>query len=59
MTREEVYKDCKDQIMQHNSLLLELSTGFGKTRGAIETINYLCDTVYRNKDTTMLLLALQ
>ena len=56
MTRQEVYNNCLQSLSTHTSLLLQLPTGYGKSKLSIDIINYLCDTVYKNKETTMLLL---
>ena len=56
MTRQEVYNNCLQSLSTHTSLLLQLPTGYGKSKLSIDIINYLCDTVYKNKETIMLLL---
>ena len=56
MTREEIYASCLDAIGRSNSLMMELATGYGKTKLAIDLINHLCETVYEGKETSMLLL---
>lgn len=56
MSREEIYKECVDKIDKTNCLLLEAATGLGKTALSIRLINYLCDTVYKGRDITLLLL---
>lgn len=56
MTREEVYNECVTKIDKCNFLLLELPTGFGKTKNAIQLVNHLVATKYKNKKVSMLLL---
>lgn len=46
MTREEVEKEALQKIDNTKSLILELTTGFGKTKLAISLINHLCDRIY-------------
>lgn len=46
MTREEVEKEALQRIDNTKSLILELTTGFGKTKLAISLINHLCDRIY-------------
>lgn len=56
MTREEVYTECLTKLEKSNFLLLELATGMGKTKQAIDIINHLVKTKYQGKHTSMLLL---
>lgn len=56
MTREQIYTQCVEKIDKTNCLLLEAATGTGKTRTAIMLINHLCDTIYKGKEITLLLL---
>lgn len=56
MTREEVYNACIDSIGRKRSLLIEAATGFGKSKLAIDLVNHLCDTVYKGRKVSMLLL---
>lgn len=56
MTREEVYNECIAKIDKCNFLLLELPTGFGKTRSAIQLVNHLAATKYKERKVSMLLL---
>ncbi len=56
MTREEIYSECLTKLEKSDFLLLELATGFGKTRNAILLINHLVETKYQGKHTSMLLL---
>ena len=41
MTRDEIYKQCVEKIAKTNCLLMELSTGVGKTKLSIDLTNYL------------------
>ena len=56
MTREEIYEKCVEEISKTNCLLMELATGVGKSKLAIDLINHLCATKYSDRPTTMLLL---
>ena len=56
MTREEVYIECLTKLEKSDFLLLELATGMGKSKQAIDIINYLVETKYQGKHTSMLLL---
>jgi superfamily II DNA or RNA helicase len=56
MKREEFYDSCLEAISRSNSLLVEASTGFGKSKIALDLVNHLCNTVYKGKKTKMLLL---
>lgn len=56
MTREEIYASCLDKLGRSKSLLLELPTGFGKTKLSIDLVNHLCNTVYKGKSVNILLL---
>lgn len=56
MTREEIYSECLTKLEKSDFVLLELATGFGKTRNAILLINHLVETKYQGKHTSMLLL---
>ena len=56
MTREDIFKQCTQQISKANCLFLELPTGYGKTKLAINLINHLCETKYAGKETSLLLL---
>ena len=50
MTREEVDRLALSKIKETKYLILELITGMGKTRVAINLINYVCDKVFRNDE---------
>lgn len=58
MTREEVNNLALSKIDKTKYLILELITGMGKTRIAINLINHICDRVFRNDEnpTTILIL---
>ena len=56
MTREEVKDTCVKSIGKSAFLLLELPTGFGKSRLSIDLVNYLAATKYKGKQVSMLLL---
>lgn len=56
MTRKEIYSECLTKLEKSDFLLLELATGFGKTRNAILLINHLVETKYQGKHISMLLL---
>ena len=48
MTREEINDLALSQIDKTKCMILELITGFGKSKLAIDLINHICDRVYRN-----------
>lgn len=50
MTREEVSNLALSQIDRTKCMILELITGFGKSKLAIDLINHVCDRVYRNDE---------
>ena len=58
MTREEVNNLALSKIDETKYLILELITGYGKTKVAIDLINHICDRVFRNNEspTTILIL---
>ena len=58
MTREELNNQALSRIDKTRCMILELITGFGKTRLAIDLVNHICDRVYRNDEcqTTILIL---
>ena len=58
MTREEVNNLALSKIDKAKYLILELITGMGKTKVAIDLINHICDRVFRNEEcpTTILIL---
>lgn len=56
MTREEIYNACLEKIGKSNALMMEVATGAGKTKIAIDLVNHLCETIFRDKETKMLLL---
>ncbi len=57
MTREEVYNECLKALGKSNSILLELPTGYGKSKLSLDIVNYLAASpYYKNRKVTMLLL---
>lgn len=50
MTREEVNSLALSKIDKAKYLILELITGMGKTKVAIDLINHICDRVFRNDE---------
>lgn len=58
MTREGVNNLALSQIDRTKYMILELITGMGKTKVAIDLINHICDRVFRNDEcpTTVLIL---
>ena len=58
MTREEMNNLVLSKINKTKYLILELITGYGKTKIAIDLINHICDRVFRNDKcpTTILIL---
>ncbi len=56
MTREEVFQECLTKIDNTKFLLLELATGYGKTKLSIDLVNHLIATKYQGKKVSMLLL---
>lgn len=41
MTREEIYQQCVEKIAKTNCLLMELPTGYGKSKCSLDLCNYL------------------
>lgn len=56
MTREEIYDICLERLNSCNSLLLELPTGTGKSKLAIDLSRHLCTTVFSGRRIKFLLL---
>ena len=57
MTREEAKELALSKVDNANCLVLQLGTGFGKSRLAIECVNKICDRVYkREEDATHVLI---
>lgn len=50
MTRKEVQELALSKIDRAKYLILELITGIGKTKVAIDLINHICDRVFRNDE---------
>lgn len=58
MTREEVNNLALSKIDKAKYLILELITGMGKTKVAIDLINHICDRVFRNDESPTIILIL-
>ena len=58
MTREEVNSLALSKIDGTKCLILELITGMGKTKVAIDLMNHICDRVFRNNGTSTNILIL-
>lgn len=58
MTREEVNNLALSKIDGTKCLILELITGMGKTKVAIDLMNHICDRVFRNYETSTNILIL-
>lgn len=58
MTREEVNSLALSKIDKVKYLILELITGMGKTRVAINLINHICDKVFKNNKRSATILIL-
>ena len=58
MTREEVNNLALSKIDGTKCLILELITGMGKTKVAIDLMNHICDRVFRNDETSTNILIL-
>lgn len=58
MTREEVNSLALSKIDGTKCLILELITGMGKTKVAIDLMNHICDRVFRNYETSTNILIL-
>jgi superfamily II DNA or RNA helicase len=58
MTREDITKLALSKIDSTQCMILELSTGVGKSKIAIELLNHICDRVFNNyqSETSVLLL---
>jgi superfamily II DNA or RNA helicase len=58
MKREETQKKALEVVDKSKYMILELITGYGKTKVAIDLINHICDRVFRNDEcpTTILIL---
>lgn len=56
MTREEAYTSCIGELSKCNCLLMELPTGFGKSKLSIDLVNYLCSTTLKDRKVRLLLL---
>lgn len=58
MTREEVNNLALSKIDETKYLILELITGYGKTKVAIDLINHICDRVFKNNESSTTILIL-
>lgn len=58
MTREEVNNLALSKIDGTKCLILELITGMGKTKVAIDLMNHICDRVFRNDNSPTSILIL-
>lgn len=58
MTREEIHDLALSKVDMTKYMILELITGFGKSKLAIDLINHICDRVFMNDEcpTTILIL---
>ena len=58
MTREEIHDLALSKVDMTKYMILELITGFGKSKLAIDLINHICDRVFKNDEcpTTILIL---
>lgn len=56
MSREEVHKDCMNALCKSNVVLLELPTGYGKSKESIDLVNWISKAVYKDRKPKMLLL---
>ena len=58
MTREGIHDLALSKVDMTKYMILELITGYGKTKVAIDLINHICDRVFRNDEspTTILIL---
>lgn len=56
MTRNELYNSCLDSLGKSNCLLIEATTGFGKSKIAIDLINHLKEERFKDKKTSLLLI---
>ena len=58
MTRKEVQELALSKIDRAKYLILELITGMGKTKVAIDLINHICDRVFKNDESPATILIL-
>ena len=56
--RQKIEQLALNEIDKTKCLILELSTGYGKTKLAIDLVNYICDRVFKKEEelTTILIL---
>lgn len=58
MTREEIHDLALSKIDKTKYMILELITGFGKSKLAIDLVNHICDRVFYNYETPTTILIL-
>lgn len=58
MKREEIQKKALEVVDKNKYIILELITGYGKTKVAIDLMNHICDRVFRNDETSTNILIL-
>lgn len=58
MKREEIQKKALEVVDKSKYMILELITGYGKTKVAIDLINHICDRVFRNDESPATILIL-
>lgn len=58
MTREEVSNLALSEIDKTKYVILELATGFGKSKLAINLINHVCNRIFKNEQTSANILIL-
>ena len=56
MNRQETYKLCNNALESSNFILLELPTGYGKSKLSIDLVNHLATDKYKEKPVSVLLL---
>lgn len=58
MKREEIQKKALEVVDKNKYIILELITGYGKTKVAIDLMNHICDRVFRNDNSPTSILIL-
>ena len=56
MTREEIHDLALSKVDMTKYMILELITGFGKSKLAIDLINHICDRAFRNDESPTILI---
>lgn len=59
MTREEVYNKCLAGLTKSKFLLLQIATGYGKTRLALDLVKHLLENEYKGRETSLLIVVSQ